>query len=175
MIDPQFGDDFELLFESEFSRLFRYLAGLTGDADLAADLAQEAFVRLYRRASRPEDPGAWLVSVAMNLFRNVRTTESRRARLLALGASAGAVSRPTGSVDASTRDPEEAERCARVRATLDCLPERDRRILLLRAEGYSYREIATAIELAESGVGTLLARARQAFRTTWEEHQHAPR
>ncbi|MGH7567471.1 MAG: sigma-70 family RNA polymerase sigma factor, partial [Gemmatimonadales bacterium] len=55
----------------------------------------------------------------------------------------------------------------RVRAALDRLPERERRLLLLRAEGYSYRDIALALELNQTSVGTLLLRARQAFRETY--------
>lgn len=42
-------------------------------------------------------------------------------------------------------------------------------MLLLRAEGYSYRDIASALELNEASVGTLLARAVRAFRAAWEE------
>ncbi len=51
-----------------------------------------------------------------------------------------------------------------MRAAIDRLPERERRLLLLRAEGYSYRDMAAALDLNEASVGTLLARARQAFR-----------
>jgi RNA polymerase sigma-70 factor (ECF subfamily) len=37
-------------------------------------------------------------------------------------------------------------------------------MLLLQAEGYSYSEIAHALEINESSIGTLLARARRSFR-----------
>jgi DNA-directed RNA polymerase specialized sigma24 family protein len=47
------------------------------------------------------------------------------------------------------------------------LPARDRQILLLHAEGYRYREIAEALNLVESGIGTYLSRARKAFRDAW--------
>jgi RNA polymerase sigma-70 factor (ECF subfamily) len=61
-----------------------------------------------------------------------------------------------------------------VRRALDRLPEREQRLLLLQAEGYSYREIAEALELNEASVGVLLARARRAFRKTYEEPSDAP-
>jgi RNA polymerase sigma factor (sigma-70 family) len=54
-----------------------------------------------------------------------------------------------------------------VRAAIDRLPERERRMLLLRAEGYSYRDIAAALDLNEASVGVLLARARRAFREAY--------
>jgi RNA polymerase sigma factor (sigma-70 family) len=50
------------------------------------------------------------------------------------------------------------------RTALDSLPLRDRQLLLLRYEGYSYRELASALDLTETSVGTLLARAKDAFR-----------
>jgi DNA-directed RNA polymerase specialized sigma24 family protein len=37
-------------------------------------------------------------------------------------------------------------------------------MLLMRYEGFSYREIATALDLHEASVGTLLARAKEQFR-----------
>ena len=56
----------------------------------------------------------------------------------------------------------------RVRQALDALSERDRRALLLRHEGYSYREIAEALDYAPTGVGKLLVRASRAFREAME-------
>jgi RNA polymerase sigma-70 factor (ECF subfamily) len=47
-------------------------------------------------------------------------------------------------------------------------------MLLLQAEGYSYRDIAAALELHEASVGTLLARARRAFLTAYGSRSDAP-
>jgi RNA polymerase sigma factor (sigma-70 family) len=74
--------------------------------------------------------------------------------------------------------PEEAVACSdvrqRVRWALDGLPERERHILLLRAEGYGYKEIAAALALNESSIGVFLARAKRAFRESYEETFDAP-
>src|SRR3954469_9579591 len=78
----EFDNRFRTLFQTEFPRLFRYLDRLSGEPDLAADLAQEAFIRLSRRGTMPDRPASWLISVAMNLFRNQRSTDARRRRLL---------------------------------------------------------------------------------------------
>ena len=48
-------------------------------------------------------------------------------------------------------------------------------MLLLQTEGYSYRDIAAALELKEGSVGTLLARARRAFLTAYGSGSDAPR
>lgn len=165
-----FRDRFARLFDERFHRIFRYLDRMTGDPDLAADLAQETFVRLYRRGSLPDSPDAWLISVALNLFRNAATTRARRRRLLSRARAGGGHGDPSPSPEHEI----EAERTRlRVRAALDRLPERERSLLLLRAEGYSYRDLATALELNEASVGTLLARARERFRETYGAMSHA--
>jgi RNA polymerase sigma factor (sigma-70 family) len=166
-----FPDQFTAVFEANFARLFRYLDRLSGDPELSADVAQEAFVRLYRRGALPETPAAWLISVAMNLFRNERNTRGRRRRLLTEARSRHALA------DAAPAPDDLAvagETRRRVRATIDRMPERERRLLLLQAEGFSYREIAAGLGIHEASVGTLLARARRAFRTLYEGDSDAP-
>jgi RNA polymerase sigma-70 factor (ECF subfamily) len=159
-----FDEAFEQLFEAEYKRLFRYLDRLSGEPDLAADLVQEAFVRLYRRGSMPDHPPLWLVTVALNLFRNAKSTRARRGRLLTLARAEAALADPPPAPDQIA----ESSGGARVRSALARLPSRDRELLLLRAEGYSYRDIASALELNEPSIGTLLARAKRAFREAYE-------
>ena len=156
--------------DAHYASIFRYLDRLSGDSDLAADIAQEAFVRLFRRGSLPDKPDRWLVTVALNLFRNERSTAGRRARLTERHASD---LRPAFG-------PSPAERVdalrlqAKVREALNRLSPRERELLLLRAEGYSYRDLASVLELNEASVGTLLARAKRAFEGAYEEVDRAP-
>jgi RNA polymerase sigma factor (sigma-70 family) len=168
---PSFHDSFVGLFETHFERLYRYLDRVSGEPELAADIAQETFVRLYRRGALPDAPAAWLISVAMNLFRNAQSSRSRRRRLLTVARGERIHGDPPPS-------PEEAmladDTRQRVRRAIDRLPERERNLLLLHAEGYGYRDIAAALELNEHSVGTLLARARRAFRQCYEESADAP-
>jgi RNA polymerase sigma factor (sigma-70 family) len=171
-MDSSFPDLFVELFHAHFHRLYRYLDRLSGDPDLAADLAQETFLRLYNRGSPPDTPEAWLITVATNLFRNASAKSARRARLLTPARGADLLADPAVSPSHAT---ESFELRRRVRATIDALPERDRRLLLLRAEGYGYREIASALDLNEASVGTMLARAKRAFRELYEESPDAPR
>lgn len=153
--------EFRQLFDAQFASLFRYLDRLSGEPELAADLAQEAFVRLYQRGSLPDDPRAWLAAVGANLLRDEQRRTARRHRILAVhpeGAPQGAAPlAPDEAYDAA------ADR-ARVRAALDTLPERERRMLLLRHEGYSYREVAHAVGVRETSIGVMLARAGAALR-----------
>ena len=57
----------------------------------------------------------------------------------------------------------------RVRAALERLAPRDREVLLLRQEGFSYKEIAQVVNVAPTSVGTLLARALDRFVSVYEE------
>ena len=167
---------FEVAFREEFERgypsLARYLARLTDDAAAASDLAQEAFVRLCARGSMPNDPRAWLVSVAHNLLRNEREQIRRRARILGAHGEEIAPARMAPPPDAAM---ESAERRAEVRRALGAIAERERRMLLLRYEGFSYREIASALGIHEASVGTLLARAKASFREALGGNTHASR
>jgi RNA polymerase sigma factor (sigma-70 family) len=157
-----FDEAFRAVFEAEYPRLFRYLDRLSGEPDLASDLAQEAFIRLHRRGAMPDHPGLWLVTVAMNLFRNERSTSARRRGLLKKW-------NPPGMGSEEPKAALGSEHAHPVRTALRQLSPRDQEMLLLRAEGYSYREIASLLGLNEPSVGTLLARAKRAFRLAYEK------
>jgi RNA polymerase sigma-70 factor, ECF subfamily len=169
---PSFEESFVRLFRAHHARLYRYLQRLSGEPELAADLVQDAFVRLYRRGSLPDAPEAWLISVALNLLRNASATRSRRYRLLTLARAEEAHSDPLPPPDESATAGDARRR---VRSALERLPGREQRMLLLQAEGYSYRDIAGALELKEGSVGTLLARARRAFLAAYGSGSDAPR
>jgi RNA polymerase sigma-70 factor (ECF subfamily) len=167
---PSFEEAVTELFRQRFHTLFRYLDRLTGDPDVAQDLAQEAFVRLYQRGEMPDDPAAWLTTVATNLFRDTRRTDQRRSALVTEYAADAGPSDDGVSVHEGIAT-EEIRAC--VRDVLDTLPLRDRQLLLLRHEGYSYRELAHAVGIAENSVGTLLLRASRAFQTAFTKRTNA--
>ncbi|MGH7570536.1 MAG: RNA polymerase sigma factor [Gemmatimonadota bacterium] len=164
--DEAFAEGFRRIFTEEFEGLFRYLNRLTGDPALAKDIAQEAFVRLYQRGEWPRDRRAWLAAVSNNLVRDEHRKRSRRRSLHE--------SQPTLFMYAEPEPaPDEElvirERRRRVRGALDRLPHRYRQALLMRYEGHSYQEIASALDYRASGVGKLIVRATRAFRTAYEE------
>jgi RNA polymerase sigma factor (sigma-70 family) len=127
----------------------------TGDPAQAEDLVQEVFVRALE--SPPTNPRPWLFAVALNLARDGGRASVRRERHLTLlaGEHAGRAAPPPDE------ELEQRERTAMVRSALATLTETDRSALLLKAEGLSYDEIASALGLAKGAVGTTLARARK--------------
>jgi RNA polymerase sigma factor (sigma-70 family) len=164
--ERSFDTAFRTVFRERYPGLFRYLNRLAGDAALADDIAQEAFVRLYRRGAMPDDPPAWLITVAHNLFRNERRRLGRHWRLLR--GQAFLLVAPAAAPGADERLLSN-ERVRLVRRALERLPLRDRQLLLLRHEGYSYRQVARLLHLNQNSVGTMLARAAMAFRTVYGE------
>lgn len=163
---------FRAAFAEHFATLFRYLDRLTGDPALASDVAQDTFITLYQRGSMPDHLRSWLVTVANNRCRDEARRVSRRARLLARLDGAVAMGAAPPSADAALID---AEWQSAVRRALDALSERDRQCLLLRADGYSYRELALALDVPEQNISTYMARARAAFRRLLNERVHASR
>jgi RNA polymerase sigma factor (sigma-70 family) len=156
-----FEQSFRTAFADHFQSVFRYLDRLTGDDALAADVAQDAFARLYLRGAMPDDVRAWLAVVSNNLLRDERRRRTRRIRLLSRRSPDHTVADPPPSPDERVFS---EERRLAVRAALAALSERDQQLLLLRHEGMSYRQLAAALALGESSVGVMLARACAAFR-----------
>ena len=151
--------DFEALFQKVYPPLHRYCVRLAGDGDLADDLVQEAFFRLLDRKvqGEPEALRAWLFRVATHLVRDRFRARETRSRLLAANPVL-----PSGP-PRPDRAVERSEEIATVRAALEKLDPREREMLLLREEGFSYRELAEVVGVAPGSVGTLLARARRRF------------
>jgi RNA polymerase sigma factor (sigma-70 family) len=144
------------LFEEHNEALCRYLFRLTGDADVAADAAQEAFVRLLERPPRTVQPRAWLYTVATNVVRDQGRARSRRWLILMKGGDRV----PYGDAPRDPMETLEADEVkVRVRHALQELSEKERTALLLREEGFSQREIAETVGTTTKSVGTLIARA----------------
>lgn len=151
--------DFDATFEAHYPELVRYCRRLTGDGDQAEDVAQESFVRLFDHGLDGTSSGirGWLFKTATNLVRDRYRIDRNRARLLEENPV------EPERLDSPERSLERLEARERARDALDALAPRDREILLMRYSGFSYKEIADAVDVAATSVGTLLARAERRF------------
>lgn len=120
--------DFDATFDRHYPSLVRYCHRLTGDRDVAEDIAQESVVRLFdRRVVGPESGvRAWLFKTATHLVRDRHRVSKNRMRLLEM--TPFVPSEP----DSPERGMERREARARAREALDALAPRDREILLMR-------------------------------------------
>ncbi len=149
------GTDWAAVYEDSYEDLVRFLYRVVWEDDRAHDLAQETFVRALRHD--PDDPRAWLFSVARNLARDEARSAIRQRRNLALVRREEAGRAEEDAEQAMERE----QRRESVRAALARLSERDREILLLWDAGLSYDEIAEQTGLARGAIGTTLSRARR--------------
>jgi len=140
------------LFEAHGAAIYRFAAVLTRHREDAEDVVQETFVKLLRHLEAGGDATnirSWLFTVAAHAARD----RQRGRRRWLPWASAH-----EPSVDPASLDDEDG-RIRSARAALRRLPDRDRLLLALRAQGLSYRDIASAAGLEPGSVGRLLARA----------------
>ena len=182
MVDPdaalmfafQRGEEsaFATLVDRHRERVFRLACRYLGDDNAAEDLAQEAFMRVYRarHSWRPEAKfSTWLYRVTANACLNeLRSRRTRRAVETTASAGPGGVLPPAGP-DPKGEPPEAAaireETAARVRAAVARLPDDQRlAVVLSKYEGLSYRELADAMERSVPAVKSLLVRARENLR-----------
>ena len=121
----------------------------------------------------PEQPRAFLFTVAANLARDEARSAVRRRRHLELIKTEAAGQAPQ---DPAVRL-EAREQAHAVRAALARLGERDRDVLLLWDAGLDYQEIAAETGLSANAVGTTLARARRRLVEAYEglEGHHVAR
>jgi RNA polymerase sigma-70 factor (ECF subfamily) len=156
---PALPSAFEALFRREYARVVGIAHRIVRDAGEAEDVAQDVFVAFYRK--HPADAGyapAWLYAAAAHTALNVIRSRERRGRR----ETVHAVERDV-AVDPA-RSVEDAETRGEVRAALARMDERAAALLVLRYSGLSYEEIAAALGLRKSSIGTLLGRAEDAFR-----------
>lgn len=141
----------EELYLRHHAALHRFLLRLLRCEDAAAEVAQDAYLRLLRFAPRaaPDNPRAYLFQVAANAARDRMAREQRHS------AVAGG---PVPDTTACPQPDAEAEAVARDRlrilsAAVDDLPPRCREVFLLsRLDGHGNAEIARRLGISRNMV-----------------------
>lgn len=154
---------FEKFFLGNYTRLVLFLFRLVGDRARAEELANDAFWRLYRQDfqdGRDHNLQGWLFRTATCLGIDLLRAEARRKRFESVGLQE-LVAHPAHSDPLA--EVVKAEERSSVQATLARLKPASAQILLLRSSGLSYKEIAEALGVGVTSVGTLLARAEAEF------------
>jgi len=162
-------EEFEALFVANYSRIVSVLCRMVGDRSQAEELASEVFLKLYRQRlpQRPDGnvPG-WLYRTATNAGIDALRAAARRKRLEQAAALDG---QRNHRADSSLEQMLREEKQQRVRAVLADLKPGQAQLLLLRAAGHSYKELAAALEIEAASVGTMLIRAEAAFEKLYRE------
>ena len=154
---------FDAIFREHYPRVVAVLARLTGDRAQAEEIAADVFCKVSQRGPlgiTGDDPAPWIYRVATNAGLDALRSNQRRRRR---EDEAGVETLRVAPAETALDDVLRRERCARVREVLGDLKPRDAQLLLLRAEGLAYRELAEAVGVQPGSVGTLLARAEAEF------------
>jgi RNA polymerase sigma factor (sigma-70 family) len=153
-------DVFESLVDRYKDSLINYLRHLTRSHDRAEEIAQEAFVRLYR--SDTTHP-AYLFRIATNLVISQVRRERRWRLLLPMFAATHPGSEPATDRVATS----EIQR--KVAAALDRLPAKLRApLVLFEIEEWPYHEIARVLNCRLGTVKSRISRARALMRAELE-------
>jgi len=132
---------FNEVVERSLPRALGVARALLGDASLAEDAVQEAFLRVVRRrdAYVPGRPfGSWFFAILRNVCADARRARARQARLV----------REVAALPRAA--PGRADRDVSTPSLLARLPKGEREVLTLRVvQELSFREVAAAMGISE--------------------------
>ncbi len=151
---------FEALYRANFARLVAIGVTMSGDQEVARDLAQEAMIRAHDRwheLASFDQPAAWLRRVMVNLLISHHRRATSEQTML------GRVARLR---TADHRDAADASTDADVwRALVASLPMQQRAIIVLHyGDDRSVDEVADLLDISSGTVKSTLSKARRKLR-----------
>ena len=169
----RYGDPtaFEQIYRRHAEMVFNLALRMTGDAEEAADVSQETFLRVHRYCGKFQGRSSlktWIYRVAVNCCRSrFRRDRTWRTRILS-----GSLER-VEQVPDTRRGPEDhtlaRDRGETVTQALGRLPEPFREAVVLRdLEGLAYEDIARVLGIRIGTVRSRIARGRDRLRTLLE-------
>jgi RNA polymerase sigma-70 factor, ECF subfamily len=151
----------ETLFAKHHGEIHVYLLRMVRDAELAADLTQDAFVKAYRNydtLEKPENARAWLYQIA----HRVALDEIRRRKIIRFLPWSG---ESRGAAPSAEHTVMDLRLSGDLQRALDRIPERQRAALLLaELHDLTGLELAAALGVSHVAARALLTRARESLR-----------
>ncbi len=158
----------EDLFAKHQQEIFAYLVRMLRDPELAADLAQDAFVKAYKAydsLQKPENARAWLYQIA----HRVALDNLRRRRIVRFVPLVGEARNTAPSAEHLAMD---LRLSADLQGALEKIPERQRAALLLaELHDLTGLELAAALGVSHVAARALLTRARESLRRALAEER----
>ncbi len=156
------------LYDRHVDRVYRLAHRISGDAELAQDFTQEAFIRAFDHLPGFRGQAAfstWLhsitVSVVLNGLRKVKRYRHWETDMDERGDASGSAG--------STEDPDAMLKLKLHRA-IDALPDDLRVVFVMHdVEGYKHREIGEVLEIPEGSSKARLSRAKEKLRQALEK------
>jgi len=160
----------ETLFARHHGEIYAYLVRMLRDADLAADLTQDAFVKAYKNydtLEKDENARAWLYQIA----HRVALDELRRRKIVRMIPWTG---ESRGAAPSAERLAMDVRLSGPLERALARIPERQRAALLLaELHDLSGLELAEAMGVSHVAARAILTRARESLRRALADEQDA--
>lgn len=153
---------FDRVYAELFRDVYAYFNVCFG-AETAEDLAQEAFLRVWKAVDSgkiPDNWRAWVFRCAVNLKNDFLRQKY-----------AGEKSQTAAEQVLSTQDASPAPDGAQlsIQCALARLPAADRELLTLKSFGFTSEEIGEFLKISASAVRTRLQKAKQSFKFSLEK------
>lgn len=165
------GDEnaFRTLYLAYRKKIITYCYRFFFDQELAEELSQEIFLKVYKAGSRYKPTArfsTWIFKIATHACLNELRREKYRTRIDSIDSEDDMAGREIKDESANAHERIEAmERKKRISQALRDLPGNQRAALLLREyHGFSYKEIGDQLNASESGVKSLIHRGRENLR-----------
>jgi RNA polymerase sigma factor (sigma-70 family) len=157
-------DALDTIFRSHYESVTRVIGRVIQDQAGAEELAVDVFLKWWHTpGAQGERAEGWIYRAAVNRALDELRSQTRRNRFVRL----------FGMDPKSPVTPEQlysvTAKRERVRSVLGCLGRRYVEVLLLRSQDLSYQEIAAALRLNPSYVGSLVSRSQEAFRKEYRK------
>ena len=143
---------FEQIFRTYYTDLCKFCLKYVRDEQVAEEVVQEVFIKLYSQNNKIDSIKSWLYKVLYNEFINVSKRENSHAKYVEYEKNHPEI------FDSETKSDKEEVRQI-VLKTINNFPEREKALLLLYHEGMSYSEMAEILEINPNSVGKTLSRA----------------
>ena len=160
--------EIEALFNLHHGEIYSYLVRMVREPELAADMAQDTFVKAYRAFGSLEDPAharAWLYQIA----HRVALDEFRRRRIVRFLPWTG---ESHGAAPSAEHLALEGRFSGEMERALKRMPERQRSALILaEIHDLTGLELAAALGVSHIAARALLTRARESLRQALAEER----
>ncbi len=160
---------FEEIYKLYYNEMKRFTFQLNVNENEKDDLIQDVFVKLYnefQKKNKIDNYRAWLYKSMLNKARTIHKTIKLHTEI------DKEIFLSKNNYTDSDKEFDEKERKKIVLDTLNQMPEKDKEILLLYYDGFSYSEIAEIAEINSNSVGKTIVRAIQKFKNVLKTQYH---
>lgn len=156
-------DLFQAIYSAHYPSVYRLCLGyVKGNADLAADLAQEVFIKVWEKHDEFRSQSkvtTWIYRIAVNCcLTEIRQNKSYQKRLESYQAP------HSDSAEQQQAEQQILSRC------IGLLDEPNRMLAALILEGISQAEIASILGASEGSTRVKIHRLKEKLRQTYEQH-----